>query len=382
MKKTLLTLIIAFISCSYSHAQWSANTSNNYNPNTIYNTVAGVNVGINTAYPADALHVNGNLRANRIVVGGPSSLYINFANSANITGNTGAFANFSNGVVQSDVTTAVGYYSVLQISPTTALTNLTHFWASQGTPLTGSNGSIVSQYGFNVSANLIGATNNYGFYSAIPTGTGRWNLYMAGTADNYLRGKVGIGTMTPELSAHITGGSGFPVTTGTSQTGVLRLQDGASNGVLDFGIKGSYGAALQVTNRSDLSLAYPLYLNPNGGSVGIGVTNAPIGYKLAVNGNVIATEVTVKLYANWPDYVFKKNYRLPTLSEVKTYIDKNHHLPDMPSEKEVADNGLNLGEMNKVLTKKIEELTLYLIQQQKINQSLQKQINNLAKKQK
>jgi hypothetical protein len=56
---------------------------------------------------------------------------------------------------------------------------------------------------------------------------------------------------------------------------------------------------------------------------------------------------------------------LPALSQVKEYIDKNHHLPDMPSAKEVKDNGLNLGEMNAILTKKVEELTLYLIEQNK-----------------
>jgi hypothetical protein len=60
-----------------------------------------------------------------------------------------------------------------------------------------------------------------------------------------------------------------------------------------------------------------------------------------------------------------KDYKLPALSQVRAYIDKNHHLPDMSSAKEVKDNGLNLGEMNAILTKKVEELTLYLIEQNK-----------------
>jgi len=100
------------------------------------------------------------------------------------------------------------------------------------------------------------------------------------------------------------------------------------------------------------------------GNVSIGTTD-PKGYKFAVNGSAVATSMTVKLNSEWPDYVFKKDYKLPTLAEVKDYVDKNNHLPDMPSEKEVADNGLNLGEMNKILTKKVEELTLYLIEQNK-----------------
>ncbi|QEC79308.1 hypothetical protein [Mucilaginibacter ginsenosidivorax] len=106
------------------------------------------------------------------------------------------------------------------------------------------------------------------------------------------------------------------------------------------------------------------YLSINAGNVGVGTIDTK-GYKFAVNGNVIATSMTVKLYANWPDYVFKKDYTLPALTDVKTYIDENHHLPEIPSEQEVAKNGINLGEMNKLLLKKVEELTLYLIEKDK-----------------
>jgi response regulator of citrate/malate metabolism len=98
-----------------------------------------------------------------------------------------------------------------------------------------------------------------------------------------------------------------------------------------------------------------------------------------VAGSVIAESVTVKLHTNWPDYVFKPTYQLKLLSEVKTYIDQNHHLPDMPSEKEIADKGLDLGEMNKLLTKKVEELTLYLIEKDKKDQDQQKEIDELKK---
>jgi len=103
------------------------------------------------------------------------------------------------------------------------------------------------------------------------------------------------------------------------------------------------------------------------GNVGIGTTDnanwnlAGSSYKLAVGGSMIATAVTVKLAANWPDYVFKKDHTLPSLTDVKTYIDQNQHLPEVPSAEEIAKNGLNLGEMNKLLMKKVEELTLYII---------------------
>jgi hypothetical protein len=82
-----------------------------------------------------------------------------------------------------------------------------------------------------------------------------------------------------------------------------------------------------------------------------------------------------------PDYVFEPDYKLPELNELKAYVDKNHHSPEIPSAAAMAKDGITLGEMNMKLLKKVEELTLYLIEQQKINQSLQDQINKLSKQQ-
>jgi hypothetical protein len=84
----------------------------------------------------------------------------------------------------------------------------------------------------------------------------------------------------------------------------------------------------------------------------------------------------VKPYGNWPDYVFNPQYNLPSLSEVKSYIDQNQHLPDMPSEQEVAREGVDLGEIVKLQTKKIEELTLYIIEKDKEVKEQQEEINN------
>lgn len=88
----------------------------------------------------------------------------------------------------------------------------------------------------------------------------------------------------------------------------------------------------------------------------------------------------------WSDYVFKPTYKLIPLSEVKTYIDQNQHLPEIPSEEEVKKDGINLGEMNKLLLKKVEELTLYLIEKDNETKSLkagkdaqQKQLDQLQK---
>ena len=112
------------------------------------------------------------------------------------------------------------------------------------------------------------------------------------------------------------------------------------------------------------------------GQVGIGTTSVPIGYVLGINGGAIATSFTIMAYGSWPDYVFKPSYHLTPLSEVKTYVDLNHHLPEIPSEKEIATNGLNLGDIDRLLTKKVEELTLYLIDKDKQLAKQQQQIDS------
>jgi len=101
----------------------------------------------------------------------------------------------------------------------------------------------------------------------------------------------------------------------------------------------------------------------NNGYVGIG-TRTP-DTKLAVLGTIHANEVKVDLSVPGPDYIFKPDYKLTNLSELKDYLDKNHHLPEIPSAKQMAKDGINLGEMNTKLLQKVEELTLYLIEQNK-----------------
>nr|WP_121273832.1 hypothetical protein [Pedobacter schmidteae] len=107
----------------------------------------------------------------------------------------------------------------------------------------------------------------------------------------------------------------------------------------------------------------------NNGNAGVGTTD-PKGYKLAVNGNIRAHEIKVET-ANWPDYVFKSEYKLPTLQETEKHIKERGHLPGIPSVEEVKTNGIDLGEMNAKLLQKIEELTLHLIQQNKMSSNQQ-----------
>lgn len=87
-------------------------------------------------------------------------------------------------------------------------------------------------------------------------------------------------------------------------------------------------------------------------------------YALAVDGKIVAKEIYVTT-ANWPDYVFDKKYQLMPLSDVQNYISQNSHLPEIPSAEEIEKKGVNSAETDKLLLKKIEELTLYIIQQNK-----------------
>lgn len=113
----------------------------------------------------------------------------------------------------------------------------------------------------------------------------------------------------------------------------------------------------------------------------IGTTDmAQIGtYALAVNGNAIFNKVKVKLYGGWADYVFHKDYKLPKLDEIESFIKANGHLPEMPTTAEVEKNGIDIAENQTLLLKKIEELTLILIDQNKKIEEQSKQIAELQK---
>lgn len=114
----------------------------------------------------------------------------------------------------------------------------------------------------------------------------------------------------------------------------------------------------------------------NNQNVGIGVDNPT--YKLTVNGTVGARRVKVT-QEQWADYVFHPNYKLPTLATVAQFIKDNNHLPDIPSEKEVKEKGIDLGEMNKLYLQKIEELTLYIIDLQRQVDALKENTAKLMK---
>jgi hypothetical protein len=189
-------------------------------------------------------------------------------------------------------------------------------------------------------------------------------------------GNVGIGTATPntklDLRGDLTidGGEGSRIYTSNSPVELnkyLILLNSTLNtsaaGLKVGGLLVSDSYAFANPSKNDLVVK---------GSVSIGVANTP-GYKLAVNGNIRAKEIKVET-ANWPDYVFAKDYQLPSLQETEKHIREKGHLPGIPSAEEVKVNGIDLGEMNAKLLQKIEELTLQLIEKDK-KFSKEKEIN-------
>ncbi|SES20074.1 hypothetical protein [Pedobacter rhizosphaerae] len=163
------------------------------------------------------------------------------------------------------------------------------------------------------------------------------------------------------------------------------VYDGVQNALPFQEINGparTYLTAVQdYVNVYGLNYSGSAFFNGGGsnfinGNLGIGIHNP--AEKLAVNGNIRAKEVKVEA-ANWPDYVFRPDYELPSLSVIEKQIKANGHLSEMPSAKEVEANGVKLGELNKLLLKKVEELTLHLIEQNKQMTEMKKEIEKLKK---
>lgn len=131
-----------------------------------------------------------------------------------------------------------------------------------------------------------------------------------------------------------------------------------------------------TTNPSAGSRSWALYAQGHSyfsHDVRIGTLDGATGYVLSVDGKIIGEEVKVQLDQNWPDYVFDSDYQLPSLKEVKQHINEKGHLPGVPSAAEVDENnGFHLGEMNRVLLEKVEELTLYILQQEERIEELER----------
>jgi hypothetical protein len=192
-------------------------------------------------------------------------------------------------------------------------------------------------------------------------------------------GNVGIGTTSPTTKLEIVGptpGNGANI----RANGDILVNAGGS---LFFDGNYSYGSGSFIRPVSTNTQAFftsgteRMRITPSG-SIGIGTASTGT-FKLAVEGKIGAREVNVTTTSPWPDYVFECSYRLPSLFDVKNYISRFKHLPEVPSATEVETSGINLGEMNAVLLKKVEELTLYMIEMKEENEKLKNEVESIKR---
>ncbi len=184
-----------------------------------------------------------------------------------------------------------------------------------------------------------------------------------------------------------TGGSSFLILSDKTQSEFFKINEDGNNKV--YMQLGKPDSKITIGGFSDYpnSIGHKLFVQAGSAKVegniftdsniGIGTSNFVDGadtYRLSVKGKVRAEEI--KVYNTWADYVFSSTYKLPTLKEVEQYIIANKHLQNVPSAQEIEKNGLALGEMAKIQQEKIEELTLYIIEQNKRIEALEAKINN------
>lgn len=202
-------------------------------------------------------------------------------------------------------------------------------------------------------------------------------------------GNVGIGTSAPAfpldvkgythsnifLADAVTPGDANFIARGPATGNANIIAQGGAGNYTAFWITGANGL-FKIGGNGGTEPAAGVVNITWDGKVGIG-TASPGSFMLAVEGALGARSVKVTLANPWPDFVFYKGYKLSTLVEVESYIKKNNHLPGIPSQQEVARNGVDIGEMNAKLLEKVEELTLYLIELKKENARMKIRLNKL-----
>jgi hypothetical protein len=207
----------------------------------------------------------------------------------------------------------------------------------------------------------------------------------------YTLNNVGINSPSPTANLHVNGSVRFQNIQNSTNPSFILGTDSNGN-VYKFdsatfvGSTGSPGDKdwLQLDNTNPSSIDNNIYTQ---GKVGINVSEIPstigtedIGfYNLFVSGGILTEEVRIALTKDWPDYVFKKGYKLPTLEEIDLHIKETGQLINIPTESEVELNGIELGKMNALLLEKIEELTLHVIELNKKINKAQQEIEILKK---
>ncbi len=369
------------------------------------------NVGIGVASPTSALHIVG---TEKLTIGTPdvngtvgaalTSSELRFRTADNyymalaqvpyfyemqfINKNTGTLAGFKSDYIKLNSLLSVDNFKVADVQ------NGTLFVGGSGYP---SGGGFVATPFVVKAHNNSPALNIYNpaaaFIKSIPfdpsnitTGHATMHLQPADVTEGYATG--------------ITFGSSAAGYESTPEAGIYTQFSNAYGTKMFFATTNSYANGPQsrmvIDNLGNLGVGTntpnaKLDVNGNifsNGKILVGTTDLTKAgtHSLAVNGSAIFTKALVKLNTNWPDYVFEPSYPLLNLSEVESYLLANKHLPGVPSAVEVADKGIDLGDNQAILLKKVEELTLYAIeankkaaQQMQLIKTLQEEVAILKK---
>lgn len=373
MKKTLLTIFASF-TMAYSYGQ---NTFPSSGP-----------VGIGTTSPAYDLDVVGTIRASsKVITPAINNQYIGFGingqaqsfaagsyvlGGANNTGyanvalgtsimnadNMSGFTNFGIGQsVLNSVTTGYGNTGIganVLLGNTTGIENISIGNESLRYNVTGSGSVAIGTVALALST--AGKNTAIGWQAGAAVTTGIGNTFLGFYS-----------------SVHVTG-SNNTIIGGSAGYNEVGITSGSGNTILGSNVN---GLSPTLTNHIILAdgVGHQRLVADDAGNIGIGTGNPDA--KLTVAGTIHSSEVKVDTSIPTPDYVFNADYELMTLQEVEKYIDKNHHLPEIPSAAQFAKEGINLGEMNTRLLKKIEELTLYLIEKEQQLKTQDVKLTNL-----
>ncbi len=268
--------------------------------------------------------------------------------------------------------------------------------------LMNSSGTPGDVYGFATTIVPSGTGDHFGVWSNT-FGENAYAVYATNTHPDgfagYFNGKayfnstVGIGVTDPTEAFEIDGNMAFA----TEQSSIMFPATSSANTPMIYMFDGG------TTNSDRMVLAHsPAYdnwglmyddstddfhwvsggttkmrLDLGGGHLAINTDDFALGYKLSVNGRIMCEELRVQDIGDWPDYVFAEDYDLMAIEELAADIAKNHRLPGIPSADEVKENGVAVGEMQKMMMEKIEELTLYVIELKSENSTLANRVADL-----
>ncbi|MEL6987751.1 MAG: hypothetical protein AAGK97_07945, partial [Bacteroidota bacterium] len=266
----------------------------------------------------------------------------------------------------------IGSYVKNEYSGTAAKYSYYAFMDAQGT------GPKYNMYA-TMAANSTDASANYGVYSYVNSSSTPGSVYgmysavtSSGTGNRYgMYASSGGSSADNAWSAYLVGKARIisGVDASLSNDGYLQLGSKTSiNVVMDNN---------EIMARNNGATA-PLYLQNDGGAVSIGGGSAT-GYILTVDGKIMGEELKIQNSSAWPDYVFEEDYDLKTIDEYEAIIKAQNHLPGIPSAKEIDENGIVVGDMQRRQMEKIEELALYIIELNKRMKKVEEENNSLKK---